>query len=225
MLNHVWFIMDWNRRWAKQRLLPSVAWHKAWAENVKNIIEISIKNWIKYVTFWALSTENIKSRSNEELSYIYSLVEKLPDFLKDIISNWMKFETIWDLDLLPEKTRNILNKAKEDTKNNTQITFILAIAYGWRNEIIRWIKKFIKDWWDIESLDEKSFLNYLDTWAFPEPDLLIRTWWYIRLSWFMQYVSDYSEYYFTDKKWPEFDETEFNKAIEKFNSSKRNFWK
>lgn len=217
--------MDWNRRWAKDRFLPWVAWHKAWAENIKTVIDVCLKNNIEYATFWALSTENIKSRSQEELKYLYDLLEQIPEFLNEMIEKWLKFETIWDLDLLPESTKNVLIDLKNKTKNNSSITLILAVWYGWRNEIIRWIKKFILSWGDIDKLDEKSFLDYLDTWKFPEPDLLIRTWWDVRLSWFMQYVSDYSEYYFTQKKWPEFDEIELIKAIEKFNKSKRNFWK
>lgn len=225
MLKHIWFIMDWNRRWAKDRFLPWVAWHKAWAENIKTVIDVCLKNNIEYATFWALSTENIKSRSQEELKYLYDLLEQIPEFLNEMIEKWLKFETIWDLDLLPESTKNVLIDLKNKTKNNSSITLILAVWYGWRNEIIRWIKKFILSWGDIDKLDEKSFLDYLDTWKFPEPDLLIRTWWDVRLSWFMQYVSDYSEYYFTQKKWPEFDEIELIKAIEKFNKSKRNFWK
>lgn len=225
MLKHIWFIMDWNRRWAKDRFLPWVAWHKAWAENIKTVIDVCLRNNIEYATFWALSTENIKSRSDQELKYLYDLLEQIPEFLNEMIEKWLKFETIWDLDLLPESTKNVLLDLKNKTKNNSSITLILAVWYGWRNEIIRWIKKFVLSWGDIGKLDEKSFLDYLDTWKFPEPDLLIRTWWDVRLSWFMQYVSDYSEYYFTQKKWPEFDEIELNKAIEKFTRSKRNFWK
>lgn len=225
MIKHIGFIMDWNRRWAKSRFLPTFAWHKAWAENIKTIIEWCVDNKIEFATFWALSTENLKSRSNEELSYLFELLEKLPDFLDEMIQKWLRFETIWDLELLPEKTRNKLLKLKETTKNNTTITFILAVAYWWRNEIIRGIKKFIKLWWDINFLDENNFLDYLDTWAFPQPDLLIRTGWDIRLSWFMQYVSDYSEYYFTDKKWPDFNKEELNNSINHFLKTKRNFWK
>ena len=91
--------------------------------------------------------------------------------------------------------------------------------------MIRWIKKFIASWDDISTLDEKIFLNYLDTWKYPEPELLVRTGWDIRMSWFMQYVSDYSEFYFSDKYWPDFDENELNLAIDKFKNAKRNFWK
>ena len=225
MLNHVGFIMDWNRRWAKKRFLPSFAWHKAWADNLINIIKLSKEAWIKNVTFWALSTENIISRSQEELTWIFQLVEKLPDYLADMLNDWVKFEVIWDMDLLPASTSKVLTETIEKTKNNDWITMILAIAYGWRNEIIRWIKKFISSWDDINLLNEKSFLNYIDTWRFPEPDLLVRTWWDIRLSWFLQYVSDYSEFYFSDKYWPDFDKIEFQKAIESFNKAKRNHWK
>ncbi|MDP5039066.1 MAG: polyprenyl diphosphate synthase, partial [Candidatus Gracilibacteria bacterium] len=200
--------MDGNRRWAKSRLLPSFAGHKAGADNIIKIIKICIKNNIEFGTFWALSTENIKSRSDDELKYLFGLLDKMPSFLKEMLDFGVKFETIGDLDLLPEKTKNILLKLKFDSKNNSNFTFILAVGYGGRNEIIRGIKKFINFGGDLEKLDEKSFLQYLDTGIFPEPDLLIRTGGDIRLSGFMQYVSDYSEYYFNEKKWPEFDENE-----------------
>lgn len=217
--------MDGNRRWAKARLLPTFAWHKAGADNLINIVNLCAKKEIKYVTFWALSTENIKSRSSEELEGLFSLIEKIPSYLKKMLNNWVKLEVIWDMTLLPESTQKVLNDAILETKDNTSITMILAIAYGWRNEIIRWIKKLIASWDDISTLDEKSFLNYLDTWRFPEPELLVRTGWDIRMSGFMQYVSDYSEFYFSNKYWPDFDETELNIAIDKFMGSKRNFWK
>jgi len=87
--------MDWNRRWAKSRFLPTFAWHKAWAENIKKIIEWCVDNKIEYATFWALSTENLKSRTSEELSYLFDLLEKLPDFLNEMIKKWLRFETIW----------------------------------------------------------------------------------------------------------------------------------
>ena len=223
--NHIWIIMDWNRRWAKQKLLPSIIWHKTWANNVKKITEYAVKLWIDYMTLWALSTDNLKKRNKDEVDWIIKIIDNIESFLDEMIQNWLKFETIWDLSKLPEKSQEILNRVKEKTKNNTWVTLVIALIYWWQDEIIRWIKKFVSEWWDINTLDKNNFTDYLDTWKYPNPELIIRTGWDIRHSWFLLYNSEYSEYYFTQKKWPEFDENELDKAIEFYNSSKRNFWK
>ena len=225
MINHLWIIMDWNRRWAKERTLPGLAWHKVWADNVEKITTLAGEKWIKYITLWALSTENLLERWPEEIKWIIKLINNIENYLEKMISKWLRFETIWDISKLPKESQKILKKVKQKTQNNTWITLIIALVYGWTNEIIRWIKTFIKEWWDINSLDEKTFRNYLDVWKFPKPDLIIRTGWDIRHSGFLLFDSAYSEYYFTDKKWPEFDEKELNKAIKSFNDSKRNFGK
>jgi len=223
--NHIWIIMDWNRRWAKQKLLPSIIWHKTWANNVKKITEYAVKLWIDYMTLWALSTDNLKKRNKDEVDWIIKIIDNIESFLDEMIQNWLKFETIWDLSKLPEKSQEILNRVKEKTKNNTWVTLVIALIYWWQDEIIRWIKKFVSEWWDINTLDKNNFTDYLDTWKYPNPELIIRTGWDIRHSWFLLYNSEYSEYYFTQKKWPEFDENELDKAIEFYNSSKRNFGK
>ena len=225
MINHLWIIMDWNRRWAKEKLLPSIVWHKVWADNVEKITRIAEKKWIKYLTLWALSTENLINRWYEEIETIIKLINNIESYLDEMISKWLKFEIIWDISKLPKKSQLILHGVKEKTKNNTWIVLIIALVYGWNDEIIRWIKNFIKSWWNLDSLNENNFRDYIDSWKFPKPDLIIRTWWDIRHSGFLLYNSAYSEYYFTDKKWPDFNEEELNKAINNFNWSKRNFGK
>lgn len=223
MINHISIIMDWNRRWAKERFLPTFMWHKAWAENIKKVLKKSKALWIKYVTLWGLSTDNIKNRTKEELDYLYSLFDRLPEFFDDMKSDKCRFQFIWDLSLLPEKTRNWLLKLAEDTKDFDEIVFTLAVAYGGKDEIIRWIKKFISSWEDIENLTEESFRNFLDSHILPQTDIIVRTAWDYRTSGFMLYDSPYAELYFTDRKWPEFDETDLEKIIEFFSQSKRNF--
>lgn len=225
MINHIAIIMDWNRRWAKEKSLPAFMWHKAWADNVEKIINLAQNKWIKYITMWALSTENLKNRSKNEIEFLIKLINNIESYLSKMIKKWLRFETVGNLEQLPQESQDILQKIKDKTKENTWITFILALNYGWKDEIIRWIKKFIQEWWNIDELDEDSFRNYLDVSEFPIPDVIVRTGWDIRHSGFLLYDSAYSEYYFTPKKWPEFDEEELDKVIDFFNSSKRNFGK
>lgn len=217
--------MDWNRRWAKDRFLPVIAWHKAWADNVVEITKLAEKKWIKYLTLWALSTDNLKKRDKKEVEWIIKLINNIESFLWKMLDDNLKFETIWNLDELPEESRRILQRIKEKTKYNTWITLIVALVYWWQDEIIRATKKIIKDWINPENISKEKFRKYLDTAQFPNPDLIIRTGWDLRHSWFLLFDSEYSEYYFTDKKWPEFNESELDKSIDNFNLSKRNFWK
>jgi len=224
-INHLWIIMDWNRRWAKERFLPSISWHKAWADNVVKITTLAEKKWIKYITLWALSTDNLKKRSKEEVEWIIKLGNNIEYFLWKMLNENLKFETIGDISQLPEESQVVLNKVKEKTKNNTWITLILGLIYGGQDEIIRATKKIIKNWIEPEELTKEEFRKYTDTWKFPIVDMIVRTGWNIRHSWFMLFDSEYSEYYFTDKKWPEFDEEQLDKVIDNFNNSKRNFGK
>ncbi len=223
--NHIWIIMDWNRRWANSIWLPKIMWHKAWADNVVKITEYSDKLWIKYLTLWALSTDNLKKREEKEVQAIIKLVNSIEKYLNKMKINNLRFETIWNISKLPKQSQEILEEVKENTKDNTWITLILALIYWWQDEIVRATKKIIKSWINSDKLNRKEFRKYLDTWAFPEIELIIRTGWNIRHSGFLLYDSEYAEYYFTQKKWPEFNEIELNKAIESFSWSKRNFWK
>lgn len=225
MIKHLWIIMDWNRRWARSRFLPAIAWHKAWADNVKKITELVSDNWIKYLTLWALSTDNLKKRDKDEVEWIIKLINNIESFLAEMIDLNLRFETIWNIEELPEESQIILNRVKENTKNNTWITLIIALIYWWQDEILRATKKIIKAWVNPEDLTRDEFRKYLDTANFPIPDMIIRTGWDIRHSWFLLYDSEYSEYFFTKKTWPELDENELNKAIEFYNESKRNFGK
>lgn len=223
---HLGIIMDGNRRWAKAKLLPTIMWHKAWFENAVKIIGYAGKNWdISHLTLWALSKENLIKREPEELSGIIKLIEKLADLLPEMQENNIKFETIWDIEKLPQTSQIILQKVKDQTKNNSGMVLIAALVYSGQDEIIRWIKKMTSLWVNIDDLDEKWFKQFLDTGRFPSPDLIIRTGWDMRHSGFMLYESDYSEYYFSEKFWPDFDEFELKKVIHCFQWAKRNFWK
>lgn len=222
---HLWIIMDGNRRWAKTRLLPTIIWHKAWFDNAVKIIDLAKDKQIDFLTLWALSKENLVKREPEELAGIIKLIEKLEDLIPRLQKNNIKFETIWDIEKLPETSKNILTKVKKETLNNNWMVLVVALVYGWQDEIIRAIQRLQFAHFDISTLTEQNFKQFLDTALFPAPDLIIRTGWDIRHSGFNLYDSAYSEYYFTDKLWPEFDEKELDKALDFFHSSKRNFGK
>jgi undecaprenyl diphosphate synthase len=132
---------------------------------------------------------------------------------------------IWDVKKLPSRTQNILADVTEKSKFFWNKTVILALVYGWQDEIIRWIKKMIAEGVDVGSMNQESFRLYLDSWKYPKPDLIIRTWGDMRHSWFLLYDSAYSEYFFSEKMWPEFDSVELDRALSQFEVSKRNFGK
>lgn len=224
-MKHLWIIMDWNRRWAKKRFLPVIAWHKAWADNAKKITKLTKDKWIDYLTLWALSTENLKKRDADEVKWIIKLINNIENLLSDMIDEGLKFEIIWDLSQLPEESQIILNKVKQRTKNNTGTTLILALVYWWQDEIIRATKDIIRSWINPDELTKEEFRKFTDTGKFPVVDMIVRTGWDTRHSGFMLFDSEYSEYYFTEKSWPDYNEEELDKTIESFKKSKRNFWK
>lgn len=224
-MKHLAIIMDWNRRWAAEQWLETQFGHKAWAENIEKIVLEADKRWIEFITLWWLSTENLEKRWAKEVTEIIKLIVWAKKYLKTIIENNGKIEIIWDIEKLPHAAKVTLNYLTSKTKDNTGIVVVIALVYGGKNEIIRWIKKFVSEWWDLEMLDEQSFWKYLDTWIYPPPDMIVRTGWDIRHSGFLLYQSDYSEYYFTEKKWPEFDGEELDKVVAQFEWYKRNFWK
>lgn len=217
--------MDGNRRWAKSKFLPAIAGHKAWADNVVKITELANKKGITHLTLWALSTENLQKRWDDEIKWIIKLINSIESYLEKMKIEGLRFNTIWDISRLPSESQQVLQRVKNNTRNNTGITLTIALIYGWQDEILRATKKIIAQWINPENLNPEEFRKYLDTADLPVPDLIARTGWDMRHSWFMLYDSAYSEYYFTEKKWPEFDESELNKVIDFFNNSKRNFWK
>ncbi len=225
MIKHIGIIMDGNRRWAEEKKLPKIMGHKFWADNVVKITEYADKLWIKNLTLWALSADNLQKREKKEVEAIIKLVNNIEKYLWKMKVDNLRFETIWDLTKLPEESQKNLTKVKNDTKNNTGIILTLALVYWGQDEIIRATKKILKDWLDPEKLTKENFREYLDTHFLPPIDLIIRTGWDMRHSGFMLYDSEYSEYYFTPKKWPEFDKKEFDKALDSFSWTKRNFGK
>ena len=189
-------------------------------------MEFCYKEGVEYCSFWALAKKNIENRSKEELDYLYKLLgESIREILPKLLEKGIKFEWVGNPDILPSHIVKALDETREKAKNGTKMTLIIAIGYGGQDEIIRGIKNFVQQGGDIKTIDENSFLPFLDTGRFPPPDLIVRTGGDMRHSGYFLYQSEYSEYYFTPTLWPDFKEEEFYKALETLKDAKRNFGK
>lgn len=226
---HVAIILDGNGRWAKKRLMPRTYGHSAGAKNVEKICDEAHEIGIKYITVYAFSTENWK-RPKDEVDTIMKLLKNyLKDYLEKIKTNNMVFRVIGDRSGLRDDIIEDIIELEKASKNNTGLNFTIAINYGGRDEILRAVKNVVADVenkkLDFEKIDERCFGEYLDTKDIPDPDLLIRTSGELRLSNFLLWQLAYSEFYFTDKLWPDFDKKELMKAVKKYSERDRRFGK
>ncbi|OGH64256.1 MAG: di-trans,poly-cis-decaprenylcistransferase [Candidatus Magasanikbacteria bacterium RIFCSPHIGHO2_01_FULL_41_23] len=218
--NHIAIIMDGNRRWATERNLPKMLGHTEGAKTLRTIAKAVRERGISYLTLYALSTENVRERSQDELNHLYSLFEKLVDYIGDFLENNARLRIIGDLTPLPEKTKNKLLEVVEKTKNNSTMTLSLAINYGGRDEIIRAVRKLASE--STAEISETNFNDQLDTVGIPDVDLVIRTGGHHRLSNFLLWQAAYAELFFTDTKWPAFSVEELDRIIDWFNEQQRN---
>lgn len=224
---HIAIIMDGNRRWAKLRNLDPRLGHKKGAEVLENMVKYCNKIGIKYLTVYAFSTENWK-RSKEEVGALMLLLQNyLDDFSKRADTDNIRIKMLGDREGLSKGLLKSLDNAIERTKNNTGITFNVAFNYGGRDEIVKAVRKIASDAKEnnvsIENIDEKLISNNLYTAGMPDPDLMIRTSGEIRTSNFLPWQLVYSEFYFTDKLWPDFTEEDLNEAIAEYNRRNRKF--
>lgn len=215
-LQHLAIIMDGNRRWATERGLPKFLGHTEGAKTLRTIAKAVRERHIPHLTLYALSTENVRERSEEELKHLYSLFEQLVDYIGDFLENDARLKIIGDLTPLPEKTQKKLLEVAEQTKNNSAMTLTLAINYGGRDEIVRAARK------QSGEITEASINAQLDTAGMPDVDLVIRTGGHHRLSNFLLWQSAYAELYFTETKWPAFSVEELDKALAWFQEQQRN---
>lgn len=221
--NHIAIIMDGNGRWAKKRLMPRSVGHKAGADMLKRIVKKCNDLGVKYLTVYAFSTENWK-RPSEEVSLLMGLIETyLQREVKEMNENNVRIRAIGDIEKLPQKAYDELKKSMDITKDNTGVVFSLALNYGFRDDLSHAIKNMMKDNIAIDDIDDDTVKKYLYTSYMPDPDLIIRTGGEIRLSNFMLYEASYSEFYFCDTLWPEFDEEELCKAIYEYQQRDRRF--
>ncbi|HJC51518.1 MAG TPA: isoprenyl transferase [Candidatus Anaerostipes avistercoris] len=224
---HVAIILDGNGRWAKKKHLPRNMGHAQGSKTVERIIEDAYDLGIKYLTVYAFSTENWKRPKDE----VDALMKLLRDYLKNCIKrankNNMKVRVIGDVSRLDEDLQKRIAELKEASKDNTGINFTIALNYGSRDEMVRAMKHMADDLQSgklqKEDITEEFFNSYLDTKELPDPDLLIRTSGEERLSNFMLWQLAYTEFYFTDVLWPDFNKKELKKAIEYYNGRDRRF--
>lgn len=224
---HIAIIMDGNGRWAKAKGLPRTAGHQQGVETVKKITEEATRLGVKYLTLYTFSTENW----NRPAAEIAALMGLILDHLEEEIfmKNNVRFRIIGDLQRLPAPVQQRINECMERTAANNKMTMVIAISYSSRWELTQSTKiiaQKIKDGiLNIEDITEQTVAEHLNTSFMRDPDLLIRTGGEKRISNYLLWQAAYSELYFCDTFWPDFDEAEFHKAIIDFQSRERRFGK
>ena len=223
MPTHVGIIMDGNGRWAKRRVMPRSFGHRSGMNRMIDLAEHARQIGIKYLTVYALSTENLSSRPKEELDGLFGLFRKYFNTnIKKLYSENACVKVIGDLSALPEDVAELLRDGERNSPENAEFMLLFAINYGSRAEILRAVNTAVERG---EKLDERGFASLLYTGGVPDPDLIIRTGGEVRLSNFLMYQAAYSELYFTDVLFPDFSNAEFDKAINSFKGRERRFGK
>ena len=227
MPKHIAIIMDGNRRWARAQGKPASFGHKAGAKTLEKIVRYANKIGLEYITVYAFSTENWK-RAEEEVKTLMMLLQSyLDDYSKRADSENIKVKILGDITALSQGMQKSIINCMERTKNNTGVTFNIALNYGGRDELIKAIKqisaKVKNQEIDIEEISEKLVSDNLYTKGQPDPDLLIRTSGELRLSNFLPWQLVYSEFLFLDKNWPDFEEEDLDKAIIEYQKRTRKF--
>ena len=224
---HVAIILDGNGRWAKAKGMPRNYGHAQGSKNVERICEEAWRLGIKYLTVYAFSTENW-NRPQDEVDALMNLLRRyMKTCLTTAAKNDMKVRVIGDITRLDEDIRSRILELEEATKNNGGLNFQIAINYGSRDELVRGIRRLAQDCVDNKQdpaeITEAVIERYLDTYGIPDPDLLIRTSGELRLSNYLMWQLAYTEFYFTDVPWPDFNKAELEKAIEKYNGRDRRY--
>lgn len=225
--NHVAIILDGNGRWAKSKGMPRTYGHIKGCENLEKICSMAKELGVKYLTVYAFSTENWK-RSQEEVDGLMKLFRNyMKKCLKISAENKMRVRVIGDPRAFDEDLQQKIRELEEFSSQFDELHFQIALNYGSRDEIRRAVQDMARDVkkgaLDPEEITEETISHYLDTKGLPDPDLLIRTSGEERLSNYLLWQLAYTEFYFTDVPWPDFDKTEFVRAIEKYNGRDRRF--
>lgn len=224
---HVAVILDGNGRWAARHGVPRAMGHKAGCETLEKMVEAAARMGLTYFTVYGFSTENWK-RSEEEVGALMNLFRYyMVRIIKIANDNNVRVRMIGEKSRFAPDIIAGIDRMVESTKDNTGLTFVVAINYGGRDEIVRAARKLVKDYrengLDVSNITEASFAGYLDTADIPDPDLMIRTSGELRLSNYLLWQLAYTELYVTDCLWPDFNQEELEKAIAAYNQRERRF--
>lgn len=224
---HIAIIMDGNGRWAQQRGLARTDGHQAGAVVVKKIAEDAARLGVRYLTLYTFSTENWNRPIDEVAALMVLLFDSMEEEI--FLKNNIRFSVIGEMDKLPERVRERFQKCMERTAGNTKMTFVLAISYSAKWEITEAVRKIASKVQNgemqLQDIDDKAISDNLTTFDMPDPELLIRTGREQRLSNFLLWQCAYSELYFSEVMWPEFDKEELCKAIYNYQQRQRRFGK
>ena len=220
---HIAIILDGNGRWAKSKGMPRNYGHAQGSKNVERICEEAWRLGIKYLTVYAFSTENWSRPKNEVDALMTLLRNYMKTCVKTAKKNHMRVRVIGDKSGLAEDIQASIAKLEEESKDQDGLNFTIAINYGSRDEICRAVKKIVAEGIASEDITEQVISDHLDTAGIPDPDLLIRTSGELRLSNYLMWQLAYTEFYFTDVPWPDFNKAELEKAIEKYNGRDRRY--
>lgn len=227
MPHHIGIIMDGNRRWATEQGKKAGFGYKAGAKTLENIVRYANNIGLKFITVYAFSTENWK-RAEEEINGLMILFKTyLDDYAKRADTENIKVNILGDITAFNEDLQKSMKKCMERTKDNTGVVFSIALNYGGRKELVRAIKNIALEAKegkiDIDNINENVISDHLYTIGIPDPDLIIRTSNELRLSGFLMWQSVYSELYFIDVNWPDFNEEQLDKAILEYQRRNRRF--
>lgn len=225
--NHIAIILDGNGRWAKAKGMPRSYGHVKGCANLEKVCYDIKDLGVKYLTVYAFSTENWK-RSKEEVDALMKIFRSyLKKCLKISRDNKMRIKIIGDVSAFAPDIQESIRNLEEYSKDYTELYFQIAMNYGSRDEITRGMRKMAQDVADgklsPEEVTESGISSYLDTAGVPDPDLMIRTSGELRLSNFLLWQMAYTEFYFTDVAWPDFNKKELERAIEKYNQRERRY--
>lgn len=218
---HVGIIMDGNGRWAKKRLRPRSSGHSAGMDAMVEITKRAGELGIKYLTVYALSTENLTNRPKEEIEELFNLLRKyFSRNVKQLYKNKARVKVIGDISPLPDDVKKLLKDGEDNSPEDAQYTLTFAINYGSRAEIVHAVKALNEK---NEEVTEQSLSSCMFSADLPDPDLIIRTGGEVRLSNFLLWQAAYAELYFTPVLFPDFSPKEFDKALEEYAKRNRRF--
>ncbi|MCX7730710.1 MAG: polyprenyl diphosphate synthase [Candidatus Caldatribacterium sp.] len=223
LLRHVAIIMDGNGRWAEQRGLPRLEGHRKGVETVRVIVEETGRLGIPFLTLYSFSTESWRRPVKEVHGLLALFEETVKRYGGELKANNVRVRFLGRRDSLPESLKRAMDELEQETARNTGLTLNLALNYGGRDEILRAMRRFWESGKDWSTLSEETFRLFLDTGNQPDPDLLIRTGGEKRISNFLLWQVAYTELWFTDVLWPDFNVLLFHQALEDFAQRRRRF--